>query len=153
MRLYSPERRTLDTTIELSEPMRVELLLELSGLSRQEALVVKACAEDSNSFEGIAKVLVDHYSGVHLREGKTLEGRTLILDGEQAWFQRCLRLPTLHKPKLYRLSTGCHPNTTWNRPHAPTNFDWWAAAQALEVQSSPEGQRRALTQICNFKKS
>ena len=34
--------RTLDTTIELSEPMRVELLLELSGLTHQEALVIKA---------------------------------------------------------------------------------------------------------------
>ena len=36
--------RTLDKTIELSEPLRVELLLKLSGLTRQETLVVKACA-------------------------------------------------------------------------------------------------------------
>ena len=64
--------RTLDPTIELSEPMRVELLLALCGLSRQEALVVKACAEDSKSFDSISKIHADHYSGVHLREGKSL---------------------------------------------------------------------------------
>ena len=66
--------RTLDTTIVLSEPMRVELLLELSGLTRQEALVIKACAEDSKNFDAVSRVLVDHYSQVHLREGKTLGG-------------------------------------------------------------------------------
>ena len=41
---YSPGKqllRTLDTTIELSEPMRVELLLEPSGLTRQEALILR----------------------------------------------------------------------------------------------------------------
>ena len=42
--------KTLDGSIELSEPMRVELLLELSGLSRQEIIVIKACAPDAISF-------------------------------------------------------------------------------------------------------
>ena len=55
--------RTIDTSIELSQPMRVELLLELSGLTRQEALVVKACAEDFKNFEAVARVLVDHIPG------------------------------------------------------------------------------------------
>ena len=36
--------KTLDSSIELSERMRVEVLLELSGLSRQEIIVIKACA-------------------------------------------------------------------------------------------------------------
>ena len=40
--------KTLDGSIELSEPMRVELLLELSGLSRQEIIVIKACAPDAS---------------------------------------------------------------------------------------------------------
>ena len=31
--------------------------------------------EDSKNFESIAKILVDHYSGVHLREGKSRGGR------------------------------------------------------------------------------
>ncbi|CAE7253985.1 RE2 [Symbiodinium natans] len=68
--------KTLDASIELSEPMRVELLLELSGLSRQEALVVKACTADPKKFEQIANTLVQHYTGVHLREGRALGGFT-----------------------------------------------------------------------------
>ena len=50
--------RSLDDSIELSEPMRVELLLELSRLTRQEVLVVRACARDLKSFDSIATVLV-----------------------------------------------------------------------------------------------
>ena len=45
--------------------MRVELWLEQSGPLCQEAMVVKACAEDSKNFESIAKTLVDHYSMAH----------------------------------------------------------------------------------------
>ena len=67
--------RALDTSIELSEPTRVELMLELSGSSRQEALVVKACAEDSESFDSVATIPVDRYAGLHLREGRALRGQ------------------------------------------------------------------------------
>ena len=56
--------------------MRVELLLELSGLSRQESLVIKACTSNSKSFEAVAAILVEHYSGVHLKEGRSLGGGT-----------------------------------------------------------------------------
>ena len=52
--------------------MRVELLLELSGLSREEIIVIKACASDAKSFESVAATLVEQYSGVHLREGRSL---------------------------------------------------------------------------------
>ena len=41
--------------------MRVELLLELSGISRQEALLVKACTSDSR--ESVCATFVEHYSG------------------------------------------------------------------------------------------
>ena len=58
----------LDPTMAISESFRIELMLELSGISRQEVLVVKACRADS-SFESTARVLIDHYSGIHLREG------------------------------------------------------------------------------------
>ena len=64
--------KTLDGSIELSEPMRVELLLELFGLSRQEIIVIKACAPDAKAFESVAATLVEQYSEVHLREGRSL---------------------------------------------------------------------------------
>ena len=48
------------------------LLLALSGLNRQEQLVIKACCADSKSFDAVSTTLVEQYSGVHLREGRTL---------------------------------------------------------------------------------
>ena len=41
----------------------VELLLELSSLSRQEIIIIKACAPDAKSFESVAATLVEQYSG------------------------------------------------------------------------------------------
>ena len=58
----------LDDTMVFSDSLRTELMLELSGLNRQEILVVKACA-DTKDFEGVGKVLIENYSGTHLREG------------------------------------------------------------------------------------
>ena len=46
----------LDPSMQLSDSLRMELMLELSGLSRQEGLVVRACAATTD-FEGVAKVL------------------------------------------------------------------------------------------------
>ena len=57
----------LDDTMVFSDSLRTELMLELSGLNRQEILVVKACA-DTKDFEGVGKVLIENYSGTHLRE-------------------------------------------------------------------------------------
>ena len=68
--------KELDPDIDLSESMRSELMLELSGISQQEILVVKACAPDGGkTFDGIAQVLVNNYGGVHLREGRALGAR------------------------------------------------------------------------------
>ena len=44
----------LDDTMVFSDSLRTELMLELSGLNRQEILVVKACA-DTKDFEGVGK--------------------------------------------------------------------------------------------------
>ncbi|CAE7508222.1 unnamed protein product, partial [Symbiodinium necroappetens] len=63
--------RAVDSSIELSEPMRVELLLELSGLPRQEAMVIKSCTKDSRNFESVRATLVEYHTGVHLSEGRT----------------------------------------------------------------------------------
>ena len=58
--------KTLDGSIELSEPMGVELLLEFSGLSKQDH------CHNAKSFESVAATLVEQCSGVHLREGRGL---------------------------------------------------------------------------------
>ena len=51
---------------------RTPVRIELSGLTRQEIMVIKACAPDAKSFESVAATLVEQYSGVHLREGRSL---------------------------------------------------------------------------------
>ena len=79
MRSYCDRRRRwwrtlqeLDSSTSLSEPMRCELLIELSGLTHQEALVIKACAGSPLSFGKVANTLIEHYGSVHLRGGRPL---------------------------------------------------------------------------------
>jgi hypothetical protein len=51
--------------------MRAELLLETSGLARQEQLMVKtACPEPS--FEGYSEILLEHHGRIHLRDSRSL---------------------------------------------------------------------------------
>ena len=73
----------LDPSLQLSEEMWSELMLELSGISRQEVLVIKSCAV-SLHFEHIAEVLVRHYSSP--------EGRVSFLESptsKQASHELC----------------------------------------------------------------
>ena len=86
-RLWWKLLKTLDNSIELPAPRRVELLLELSGLTRQESLVIKARATDSKSFDSVAATLIDNYSGTHLREGRSLGGGTAS-NGVTSWGRR-----------------------------------------------------------------
>ena len=57
----------LNPDIRLSEAMRANLLVELSGLSRQEQLMVKTAARSQTTDE-FARVLVQHHSVVHMKE-------------------------------------------------------------------------------------
>ena len=90
----------LDSSIELSEPMRVEILLELSGLSRQDIIVIKACAPDAKSFESVAATLLGQYSGVHLREGRSLGQPNLRNSGH---LQTRSGKPSHYRPKKVRV--------------------------------------------------
>ena len=58
------------------------------GLTRQESLVIKACAQDIKSFESVARTLIENYSGVHLREGRTLGGGTQGNTARTPWNRR-----------------------------------------------------------------
>ena len=59
--------RELDPDIRLSEAMRANLLVELSGLDRTEQLMIKTAAR-SQTVEEYARVLVQHHSVVHMKE-------------------------------------------------------------------------------------
>ena len=55
--------KELDPEMTIPTPMRAELLLETSGLARQEQLMVKtACPEPS--FEGYSEILLEHHGRI-----------------------------------------------------------------------------------------
>ena len=63
--------KELDPEMAISTQMRAELLLETSGLSRQEQLMVKtACPKPS--FEGYSEILLEHHGRIHLRDSRNL---------------------------------------------------------------------------------
>ena len=64
--------RELDPEVRLSEAMRANLLVELSGLSRQEQLMVRAAAQ-AETVDAYARVLIKHHSVVHMRERLLVE--------------------------------------------------------------------------------
>ena len=84
----------LDPDIRLSEAMHANLLVELSGLSRQEQLMVKTAARSQTTDE-FACVLVQHHSVVHMKE-------RLLTEKEKPNTQR-----TGYKPWLDR--QHCNP--------------------------------------------
>ncbi|CAE7256176.1 AGM1 [Symbiodinium natans] len=64
--------RELDPEVRLSEAMRANLLVELSGLSRQEQLMVRTAAQ-AETVDEYARVLIKHHSVVHMRERLLVE--------------------------------------------------------------------------------
>ena len=62
----------LDPRISLSDGLRAEPMLELSGLTKDQQLMIKACAGGDNSFEGFAKILIEHHGNIHLRDNRIL---------------------------------------------------------------------------------
>ena len=110
-------KMTLDKSIVLLEPRRVKLLLELSGLTRQEILVVKACSCDGKSFEAVAAAAVEQYSGVHLREGRTLRQPDPHKSGQLQ--------PGDGKPPGYRGGKGK------GRPYKAYTIDAWHYEEEL----------------------
>ena len=67
--------RELDPSIQLSESMLTELLLEVLVSADKRFLVIGACAGTSRSFEGVASILVGHYSGVTMKDSRTLSAQ------------------------------------------------------------------------------
>ena len=59
--------RELDPDMRLSEAMSANRLVELSGLSRQEQLMIKTAAR-AHTVKEYAEVLVQHHSMVHMKE-------------------------------------------------------------------------------------
>ena len=62
----------LDPRISVSESLRAESLLELSGLSRDQQLKAKACAAGVHELDTYARIMTEHHGLIHLRGNKLL---------------------------------------------------------------------------------
>ena len=60
----------LDSRVRLSDSLRAELLLELSGLGRDQQLMIKSCAAGKDTFEDYARIMTEHHGLIHLRNGR-----------------------------------------------------------------------------------
>ena len=71
----------MDSRISLSDSLRAELLLELSGLSRDQQLMIKACAGGVHEFDKYAQIMTEHHGLIHLRGNKLLDSAPLRAPG------------------------------------------------------------------------
>ena len=63
--------KELDLEMTISTQMWADLLLETTGLARQEQLMVKtACSKPS--FEAYSEILLEHHGRIHLRDSRNL---------------------------------------------------------------------------------
>ena len=63
----------MDPVIHLSEGHRSDMLLELSGLTREERVMVQASISNERDFGRVADALIIQHPRIHLRES---QGRT-----------------------------------------------------------------------------
>ena len=63
----------LDSRISLSDSLRAELLLEMSGLTKDQQLMIKACAGGAHEFEVYARIMTEHHGLIHLRGNRLLD--------------------------------------------------------------------------------
>ena len=63
----------VDPRVSLSDSLRAELFLELSGLSRDQHLMVKACAAGLHEFDTFARIMTEHHGLIHLCGNRLLD--------------------------------------------------------------------------------
>ena len=67
-----------------SKSLRAELLLELSGLSRDQKLMIKACAGGVHEFDKYAQIMTEHHGLIHLQGNKLLDSAPLRAPGSDS---------------------------------------------------------------------
>ena len=72
---------TSDTVIHLSEGHRSDMLLDLSGLTREERDMVLASMNNACDFDRVADALIIQHARIHLRESRKRD------NSNTRWFQ------------------------------------------------------------------
>ena len=73
MKQYVSRKRrcwTLLVQTHLSERHRSDMLLDLSGLTREERVMVQASIRNERDFDRVAEALIIHHPRMHLRESQ-----------------------------------------------------------------------------------
>ena len=60
----------IDPVIHLSKGHRSDMLLDLSGLTREERVIVQASIGDKRDFDRVAGALIVRHPRIHLRESQ-----------------------------------------------------------------------------------
>ena len=83
----------MDPVIHLSEGHRSDMLLDLSGLTREERIMVQASVSNARDFDRVAEALIIQHPRIHLREnqrrtkGKGKDGFKRVDNPNTRWFR------------------------------------------------------------------
>ena len=83
----------IDPVIHLSEGHRSEMLLGLSGLTREDRVMVQASTSNARDFDRVSEALIIQHSRAHLREnqrrakGKGKDGFKRVDNPNTRWFR------------------------------------------------------------------
>ena len=58
----------MDLVIHLSEGLRSDMLVDLSGLTREECVMVQASIRNESDLDRVAEALIIQHARIHLRE-------------------------------------------------------------------------------------
>ena len=61
----------LDSNMLISDQMRAELLIESTGLTKQEQLMIRTSSK-SHTFDDYAAILLEHHGRIHLKDSRSL---------------------------------------------------------------------------------
>ena len=70
-RRWWKQLKVLDPTIELSSTIRGDLMLESSGLTKVEQLMVLTSAKNEHDFDAVAVALLEQHAKTHLDDKKS----------------------------------------------------------------------------------
>ena len=83
----------MDPVVHLSEGHRSDMLLDLSGLTREERVMVQASISNERDFDRVVEALIIQHPRIHFREsqrrakGKGNDGFKRVDNSNDRWFR------------------------------------------------------------------
>ena len=128
--------REMDDKMALSDQMRGELLLECSGLSRTEQLMIKT-ASQQQSFEGFAEVMMLHHGRVHMKDSRSLAPEQRSTFGKGKGKSNSGFRPRWQRQSYYVDDCSYDEDDGWRDPNYVEQFEEPEAYVAADGVNSP----------------